>query len=149
MIGFKSLWLDCNHNDLKTSASWSFFLSPHHNDCKRLEWATPWHPPTMSIILSPSRSLQLRFFSLWASSMTTHRHGTLRSSGQSVRIISKVVITAWNRYAPLMILPWGDKDWWSVKESEDQPPKSKGIHASCCCHGKLPNELWLIQVSIS
>lgn len=63
-------------------------------------------PLTISIILSPSSSLQFRFLRRWASSITTQRHGTLRSSGQSARIISKVVITAWNRYTPFNILPW-------------------------------------------
>lgn len=56
---------------------------------------TPWSL-TKSIILSPSKSLQFLFFSRWASSMTTQRHGILRSSGQSVKIISKVVMMAWN-----------------------------------------------------
>lgn len=51
---------------------------------------------TKSIILSPSSSLQFLFFSRWASSMTTQRHGIFRSSGQSVKIISKVVMMAWN-----------------------------------------------------
>jgi hypothetical protein len=51
---------------------------------------------TKSIILSPSNSLQFLFFSLWASSMTTQRHGLFRSSGQSVKIISNVVMMAWN-----------------------------------------------------
>lgn len=61
---------------------------------------------TKSIILSPSSSLQFLFFSLWASSMTTQRQGILRSSGQSVRIISNVVMMAWNLYDPFITRPY-------------------------------------------
>lgn len=71
----------------------------------------------MSIILSPSSSLQFRFLRRWASSITTQRHGTPRSSGQSARIISKVVITAWKRYAPFIVLPCkGGKERKKEKE---------------------------------
>lgn len=73
----------------------------------------------MSIILSPSSSLQFRFLRRWASSITTQRHGTLRSSGQSVRIISKVVMTAWNRYTPLIILPCRHEERQTKKEEKN------------------------------
>lgn len=55
---------------------------------------------TKFMSLSPSRSLQLRFFSRWASSMTTQRQCIFFSSGQSAMIISNVVITPWNLNMP-------------------------------------------------
>ncbi len=84
----------------------------------------------MSIILSPSSSLQFRFLRRWASSITTQRHGTLRSSGQSVRIISKVVMTAWNRYAPFIILPWRDEE----RQRKRKRMKVNKNNLKCLCH---------------
>lgn len=55
--------------------------------------------------LRPSRSLQFLFFNRWASSITTQRHCSFLSSGQSVMIISKVVINPWNFNPPGMLLP--------------------------------------------
>lgn len=55
---------------------------------------------TRFMSLSPSRSLQLRFFSRWASSITTQRQWIFFSSGQSAIIISNVVITPWNLKLP-------------------------------------------------
>lgn len=58
--------------------------------------------PTSSLWLTrfmsfrPSSSLQFLFLRRWASSMTTQRHCSFFSSGQSAMIISKVVITPWN-----------------------------------------------------
>lgn len=61
---------------------------------------------TRSMCLRLSSSLQLRFFNRWASSMMTQRHSISRSSGQSDKIISKVVIKASNLYAPGMRRPY-------------------------------------------
>lgn len=93
-------------------------------------WRAKQKPLTMSIILSPSSSLQFRFLRRWASSMTTQRQGILRSSGQSARIISKVVITAWNRYAPFITLPWTKRQmsyctWSSETDLMSECPENK------------------------
>lgn len=60
---------------------------------------------TRAMSFSPSRSLQFLFFRRCASSMTTQRHWIFFSSGQSARIISKVVITTWNLKIPGRGLP--------------------------------------------
>lgn len=51
---------------------------------------------TRFMSLKPSSSLQFLFLRRWASSMITQRHSMALSSGQPPRIISNVVITAWN-----------------------------------------------------
>lgn len=60
---------------------------------------------TKAMSLRPSSSLQFLFFSLWASSMITQLHWIFRSSGQSAKIISKVVIIALNLKMPWMGRP--------------------------------------------
>lgn len=61
--------------------------------------------PTRFMSLKPSSSLQFLFFRRWASSIITQRHSMALSSGQPPRIISNVVITAWNLYAPRIARP--------------------------------------------
>ena len=86
----------------------------------------------MSIILRPSSSLQFLFFRRWASSITTQRHGTLRSSGQSARIISNVVMTAWNRYVPLITLPCSDGGQRGGAEQKVKERSKQRQHPRLC-----------------
>lgn len=61
---------------------------------------------TRDMSFSPSSNLQFLFLSRWASSITTQHHWIFFNSGQSARIISKVVMTTWNLKRPGRGLPW-------------------------------------------
>lgn len=84
---------------------------------------------TMLKLLSPSRSLQLRFFKRWASSITTHLQGTalscmLSASLQEKRKQSKPF--CWCEIQFFLLTPKGATIWEScLRESSRSQTKKK------------------------
>lgn len=84
---------------------------------------------TMLRLLRPSRSLQFRFFSRWASSITTHLHGTELSCMLSALQTKKVNK---NRFIDLDCAPKKGYHLASYKKWRDFHHKAK--HYDCYTH---------------